>query len=406
MKYIDGGVCAAQGFKASGLHCGIRKNKTKRDVALILSEKVGTAAAVYTTNLVKGAPILVDMENLADGKAQAIIVNSGNANTCNADGVEKAMQMCKIAARQCAVLPSNVIVASTGVIGMPLDVTPIEKSIGQLYWDLEHSVAGSRNAAEAIMTTDTTIKEVAVEFELGGKVCRMGGIAKGSGMIHPNLATMLIFITSDVAVSSEMLQKALKADVNKTFNMISVDGDTSTNDTVAIISNGMAGNKMINSEGEEYDVFCKALYMITSKLCKMLAADGEGATKLLECIVTGGKDIQTAQTVAKSVICSSLLKAAMFGADANWGRVLCAIGYSGADVDINKIDVAFKSAKGELPVCKNGAGIPFSEEKAKEILLENEIDILINLNDGASCATAWGCDLTYDYVKINGDYRT
>ena len=406
MKYIDGGVCAAQGFKASGLHCGIRKNKTKRDVALILSEKVGTAAAVYTTNLVKGAPILVDMENLADGKAQAIIVNSGNANTCNADGVEKAMQMCKIAARQCAVLPSNVIVASTGVIGMPLDVTPIEKSIGQLYWDLEHSVAGSRNAAEAIMTTDTTIKEVAVEFELGGKVCRMGGIAKGSGMIHPNLATMLIFITSDVAISSEMLQKALKADVNNTFNMISVDGDTSTNDTVAIISNGMAGNKLINSEGEEYDVFCKALYMITSKLCKMLAADGEGATKLLECIVTGGKDVQTAQTVAKSVICSSLLKAAMFGADANWGRVLCAIGYSGADVDINKIDVAFKSAKGELPVCKNGAGIPFSEEKAKEILLENEIDILINLNDGASCATAWGCDLTYDYVKINGDYRT
>lgn len=406
MKYIDGGVCAAQGFKASGLHCGIRKNKTKRDVALILSEKVGTAAAVYTTNLVKGAPILVDMENLADGKAQAIIVNSGNANTCNADGVEKAMQMCKIAARQCAVLPSNVIVASTGVIGMPLDVTPIEKSIGQLYWDLEHSVAGSRNAAEAIMTTDTTIKEVAVEFELGGKVCRMGGIAKGSGMIHPNLATMLIFITSDVAISSEMLQKALKADVNKTFNMISVDGDTSTNDTVAIISNGMAGNKLINSEGEEYDVFCKALYMITSKLCKMLAADGEGATKLLECIVTGGKDVQTAQTVAKSVICSSLLKAAMFGADANWGRVLCAIGYSGADVDINKIDVAFKSAKGELPVCKNGAGIPFSEEKAKEILLENEIDILIDLNDGASCATAWGCDLTYDYVKINGDYRT
>ena len=405
MKYIDGGVCAAQGFKASGLHCGIRKNKTKRDVALILSEKVGTASAVYTTNLVKGAPILVDMENLADGKAQAIIVNSGNANTCNADGVEKAMQMCKIAARQCAVLPSNVIVASTGVIGMPLDVTPIEKSIGQLYWDLEHSVAGSRNAAEAIMTTDTTIKEVAVEFELGGKVCRMGGIAKGSGMIHPNLATMLIFITSDVAISSEMLQKALKADVNKTFNMISVDGDTSTNDTVAIISNGMAGNKLINSEGEEYDVFCKALYMITSKLCKMLAADGEGATKLLECIVTGGKDVQTAQTVAKSVICSSLLKAAMFGADANWGRVLCAIGYSGADVDINKIDVAFKSAKGELPVCKNGAGIPFSEEKAKEILLENEIDILIDLNDGASCATAWGCDLTYDYVKINGDYR-
>lgn len=406
MKYIEGGVCAAQGFKASGLHCGIRKNKTKRDVALIVSEKLGSAAAVYTTNLVKGAPILVDKQNLADGKAQVIICNSGNANTCNADGVQKAMEMCKIAGKQCGVAPENVIVASTGVIGMPLDITPIQNSIEALYNELGNSLESSKNAAEAIMTTDTKVKEVAVEFEIDGVTCKMGGIAKGSGMIHPNLATMLIFITCDADISSEMIEKALQADVQKTFNMISVDGDTSTNDTVAIIANGMAGNNTIVSEGKAFDTFCEALYMLTSRLCKMLAADGEGATKLLECVVTGGKTIEAARTVAKSVICSSLLKAAMFGADANWGRVLCAIGYSGADVDIDKIDVAFKSEKGVLEVCKNGAGIPFSEEKAKEVLKENEISILIDLNDGNNDATAWGCDLTYDYVKINGDYRT
>ncbi len=406
MKYIEGGVCAAQGFKASGLHCGIRKNKTKRDVALIVSEKLGSAAAVYTTNLVKGAPILVDKQNLADGKAQVIICNSGNANTCNADGVEKAIEMCRIAGKQCGISPENVIVASTGVIGMPLDVTPIQNSIEALYNELGNGIENSKNAAEAIMTTDTTVKEVAVEFEIDGVTCKMGGIAKGSGMIHPNLATMLIFITCDASISSEMIKKALTQDAQKTFNMISVDGDTSTNDTVAIIANGMAGNKLIDSEGADFDIFCEALYMLTSKLCKMLAADGEGATKLLECVVTGGKTLEAARTVAKSVICSSLLKAAMFGADANWGRVLCAIGYSGADVDIDKIDVAFKSEKGILEVCKNGAGIPFSEEKAKEVLTENEISILIDLKDGAFDATAWGCDLTYDYVKINGDYRT
>ena len=406
MKYIDGGVCAAKGFKASGLHCGIRKNKTKRDIALILSEKIGTAAAVYTTNLVKGAPILVDQQNLANGKAQAIICNSGNANTCNADGIEKAIKMCKIAADQCGILPEDVIVASTGVIGMPLDVEPIKNSMADLYKELDNTLESGRNAAEAIMTTDTKLKEVAVEFEIGGVVCKMGGIAKGSGMIHPNMATMLVFITCDADISSEMLQKALSADVKKTFNMISIDGDTSTNDTAAIIANGMAGNKPIVSEGEDFDAFCEALRSVTMSLCKMLAADGEGATKLLECNVTGGKSECVAQTVAKSVICSSLLKAAMFGADANWGRVLCAIGYSGADVDITKIDVAFESVKGNLPVCKNGAGIPFSEEKAKEILLEDKINILIDLNDGEAEATAFGCDLTYDYVKIKGDYRT
>lgn len=406
MKYIDGGVCAAKGFKAAGLHCGIRKNKTKRDIALILSEKVGTAAAVYTTNLVKGAPILVDKQNLANGKAQAIICNSGNANTCNADGIEKALEMCKIAADQCGILPEDVIVASTGVIGMPLDVEPIKNSMADLYKELDNTLESGRNAAEAIMTTDTKLKEVAVEFEIGGVVCKIGGIAKGSGMIHPNMATMLVFITCDADISSEMLQKALSADVKKTFNMISIDGDTSTNDTAAIIANGMAGNKPIVSEGKDFDTFCEALRAVTMSLCKMLAADGEGATKLLECNVTGGKSEIVAQTVAKSVICSSLLKAAMFGADANWGRVLCAIGYSGADVDIDKIDVAFESVKGNLPVCKNGAGIPFSEEKAKEILLEDKINILIDLNDGEAEATAFGCDLTYDYVKINGDYRT
>ena len=406
MKYIDGGVCAAKGFRASGLHCGIRKNKTKRDIALILSEKIGTAAAVYTTNLVKGAPILVDQQNLANGKAQAIICNSGNANTCNADGIEKALEMCKIAADQCGILPEDVIVASTGVIGMPLDVEPIKNSMADLYKELDNTLESGRNAAEAIMTTDTKLKEVAVEFEIGGVVCKMGGIAKGSGMIHPNMATMLVFITCDADISSEMLQKALSADVKKTFNMISIDGDTSTNDTAAIIANGMAGNKPIVSEGEDFDAFCEALRSVTMSLCKMLAADGEGATKLLECNVTGGKSECVAQTVAKSVICSSLLKAAMFGADANWGRVLCAIGYAKCDVDITKVDVSFKSNKGIIDVCKAGSGIDFSEEKAKEILLEDEIEILVTLDDGNANATAWGCDLTYDYVKINGDYRT
>ena len=406
MNIISGGVCAAKGFKANGIHCGIRKNKTKRDLSLIYSEVPCKTAAVYTTNLVKGAPILVDQQNLANGKAQAIICNSGNANTCNADGIEKAIKMCKIAADQCGILPEDVIVASTGVIGMPLDVEPIKNSMADLYKELDNTLESGRNAAEAIMTTDTKLKEVAVEFEIGGVVCKMGGIAKGSGMIHPNMATMLVFITCDADISSEMLQKALSADVKKTFNMISIDGDTSTNDTAAIIANGMAGNKPIVSEGEDFDAFCEALRSVTMSLCKMLAADGEGATKLLECNVTGGKSECVAQTVAKSVICSSLLKAAMFGADANWGRVLCAIGYSGADVDITKIDVAFESVKGNLPVCKNGAGIPFSEEKAKEILLEDKINILIDLNDGEAEATAFGCDLTYDYVKINGDYRT
>lgn len=405
-KYIDGGVCAAKGFRANGIHCGIRKNKSKRDLALILSEKEASAAAVYTTNLVKGAPIAVVQKHIADGKARAIICNSGNANTCNADGIEKAIDMCQIAAKQCGIPAEDVVVASTGVIGMPLDTQPIRAAAEELYAGLTSDYTGSRYAAEAIMTTDMALKEVAVSFEIDGKICRIGGIAKGSGMIHPNMATMLIFITSDVCISPEMLQKALSEDIRTSFNMISIDGDTSTNDMVTVLANGMAENAKISAEGESYDIFCEALHMLTVRLCRMIAADGEGATKLIECRVCGAQNLETAQKTAKSVICSSLLKAAMFGADANWGRVLCAIGYSGAAVDITKIDVAFRSEKGVITVCENGAGVAFSEVQAKEILLEKEIDILIDLKDGRFEAVAWGCDLTYDYVKINGDYRT
>lgn len=404
MKEIQGGICAAKGFKANGIHCGIRKNKSKRDLSLVVSDVRATAAAVYTTNLVKGAPILVNQKHLADGYAQAIICNSGIANTCNANGIEMAEEMGKLVEKATGVKSDDVVIASTGVIGMPLNVTPIANGMDELVAGLGYDNNGL--AAEGIMTTDTKKKEIAVSFEIDGVECRIGGMAKGSGMIHPNMATMLVFVTSDVAITSEMLQKAVSDDVKTSFNMISVDGDTSTNDTFAVLANGMAGNKVIDSEGEAYDAFCEALHKVSVDLSRKIAGDGEGATKLLECKVTGGKTDEIAKKVAKSVICSSLTKAAMFGADANWGRVLCAIGYSGADVDIEKINVSFESAKGTIEVCHNGAGVDFSEEKAKEILLENEIDILIDLNDGDFDATAWGCDLTYEYVKINGDYRT
>ncbi len=404
MKTIFGGVCAAKGFTAGGVHCGVRKNRTKRDIAMIFSEKRAAAAAVYTTNLVKGAPLTVTKNNISDGYAQAIICNSGNANTCNADGIEIAQRMCDIAAHTLGISASDVVVASTGVIGQPLSIVPFESGIPAVKAVLSED--GSDAAAEGIMTTDTVKKEIAVSFNIGGKECKIGGIAKGSGMIHPNMATMLVFITTDVAIAPKMLQKALSSDIADTFNMVSVDGDTSTNDMVTVLANGMAGNKEITEENEDFAEFMKALNTVTVYLCRCIAGDGEGATKLLECNVSGAKDISTAKTVAKSVICSSLLKAAMFGADANWGRVLCAIGYSGADVNINKVDVSFRSVKGEILVCKDGAGVEFSEEKAKEILLEKEIEIIIALGDGNGSATAWGCDLTYDYVKINGDYRT
>ena len=403
IKITEGGICAAKGFVASGIHCGIRKNKTKRDLALIYSEVKANAAAVYTTNLVKGAPLTVTKANISDGKAQAVICNSGNANTCNANGIEIAEQTCELLGKELKISPRDVIVASTGVIGQPLDITPIQNGIPSLVAALGNH---SKDAAEGIMTTDTKLKEIAVEFSVGGKVCKIGGIAKGSGMIHPNMATMLVFITTDCAISSEMLQRALSSDIADTFNMVSVDGDTSTNDMVTVLANGMAGNDEIVADGEDFETFMKALNTVTVHLCRCIAGDGEGATKLLECKVTGAKNLAIAKTVAKSVICSSLTKAAMFGADANWGRVLCAIGYSGAEVDVNRIDVAFRSAKGTIEVCKNGAGVEFSEDKAKEILLESEIEILVDLNAGDAVSTAWGCDLTYDYVKINGDYRT
>ena len=403
LKQIKGGVCAAKGFTANGVHCGIRKNKTKRDLALIYTATPATAAAVYTQNLVKGAPLTVTKNNIADGKAQAVICNSGNANTCNANGIEIAEKTCQLVAKALKIDATDVVVASTGVIGQPLDITPIASGIPALVEGLgDHSDL----ACEGIMTTDTRPKEIAFEFTVGGKTCRIGGIAKGSGMIHPNMATMLVFVTTDCKISAQMLQKALSADVKDSFNMISIDGDTSTNDMVSVLANGEAENAEITADGADFDAFCEALNAVTTYLCRKIAGDGEGATKLLECKVCGAKDEQTAKTVAKSVICSSLFKAAMFGADANWGRVLCAIGYAGADVDVMKVGVCFRSKKGSVVVCENGAGVEFSEEKAKEILLESEIEVLITLGDGDGKAVAWGCDLTYDYVKINGDYRT
>ena len=403
MIKIAGGVCASKGFTANGIHCGIRKNKTKRDLALIYSEVPANAAAVYTQNLVKGAPLTVTKNNISDGKAQAVICNSGNANTCNANGIEIAEKMCELLGAKLGISPKDVVVASTGVIGQPLDITPIANGIDPLVAGLGDN---STYACEGIMTTDVKKKEIAFEFEINGVKCHIGGIAKGSGMIHPNMATMLVFVTTDCKITSEMLSKAVSEDVKTSFNMVSVDGDTSTNDMVSVLANGLAGNEEITSEGAEFDAFCEALHAVTSYLCRMIAADGEGATKLLECIAEGAVDDKNARIAAKSVICSSLFKAAMFGADANWGRVLCAIGYSGADVDVNKVDVTFRSSKGEITVCRNGAGVEFSEEKAKEILLENEIQIVLGLGDGQGRAVAWGCDLSYDYVKINGDYRT
>ena len=404
MKMIRGGVCAAKGFKANGVHCGIRHNRTKKDLSLIVSDTVASCAAVYTTNLVKGAPLTVTKKNIANGTAQAVICNSGNANTCNANGIEIAEGMCALVEKTIGIPADQVVVASTGVIGQPLDIAPIAAGMDTLAAGLSYE--GSASAAEGIMTTDTVMKEVAVEFTLGGKTCRIGGIAKGSGMIHPNMATMLVFITTDVAICPAMLQKALSSDITATFNMLSVDGDTSTNDMVTVLANGLAGNSQITEEGEDFNIFMQALNTVNVTLCRMIAGDGEGATKLLECKVTGADTLEAAKISAKSVICSSLLKAAMFGADANWGRVLCAIGYSGADVDVKKIDVSFRSAAGTIAVCKDGAGIPFSEELAKQILLEKEIEILVGAGDGPYSACAWGCDLTYDYVKINGDYRT
>lgn len=423
MTFVEGGVCAAKGFKANGVHCGISRKalaekpedsaaeanlpaetKKKNDLAMICADKPCTAAAMYTTNKVKGAPIAVTKKHLKDGMAQAVIVNSVNANTCNADGVEKAEKMCELAAEALGLDKESIIVASTGVIGQPLPIEPIIAGVPGLAEGLSYE--GNTAAVEAIMTTDTVPKEVAVAFTLGGKTCHLGGMLKGSGMIHPNMATTLTFLTTDCAIDAALLQEALREVVGLTLNRVSVDGDTSTNDMVCIMADGMAENDLIAKENEDYELFKDALYAVLMNLARMMARDGEGATKLIECLCTGADDDRTAEIVAKSVITSSLFKAAIFGEDANWGRILCAVGYAPADFDIQKVDVCLASAKGKLIVCKNGAGVDFSEDFAKEVLSEEEIEVLVSIGDGPGTAIAWGCDLTYDYVRINGDYRS
>lgn len=404
IKFTDGGVTAPKGFTANGIHCGIRKSKDKKDLALIFCEKECDTAAVYTQNLVCGAPITVTKNNISDGKARAVVCNSGIANTCNADGIEKAEGMCEITANALGISKSDIIVASTGVIGQPLDLEPVKNGMDELVSGLNKN--GSDSAANAIMTTDTVKKEFACEFTLGGKPCHIGAISKGSGMIHPNMATMLAFITTDANISSEMLKSSLLEVVADSFNMLSVDGDTSTNDTVAILASGLCENERITEKNDDYRTFTLALSSICEKLVKLMSKDGEGATKLVECVVSGASDVKTAKTCAKAVICSSLVKAAMFGSDANWGRILCALGYSGVDIDVHRVDVKFSSDGGEIEVCKDGSGIDFSEELAKKVLSCDEVYILVDLKSGVYQATAYGCDLTYDYVKINGDYRT
>ena len=404
--YVDGGVCAAQGFVANGLNAGINPDKNKNDLCLVYSKEPCSAAGVYTLNKVKGAPVIVTRENLkkSHGIAHAILANSKNANTCNFDGIEIAEKACKLAADQLGIKPEEVIIGSTGVIGQRLSIQPFEEYMKPLAEGM--TADGNDRAAYAIMTTDTVMKQVAVEFKIGDAICRMGGMAKGSGMIHPNMATTLNFLTSDVAITPELIQKALSDVVKVTYNCLSVDGDTSTNDTVTVMANGLAGNKLIDKEGEDYDIFRQALYIVMMNMTRMLAADGEGASKLLECSVTGAPDQETAIIIAKSVIRSPLLKCAMFGEDANWGRVLCAIGYAEAEFDIDKVDVDFESEFGKIAVCRDGSGVEFSEEIAAKILSAEEIHILVELKQGKAQAKAWGCDLTYDYVKINGDYRS
>ena len=402
-RVIEGGVTAPRGFKAAGIHSGMRRNKTKRDLAMLRCDVRCAAAGAYTQNLVKGATIAVTRRNLADGYAQGLICNSGNANTCNADGEQKAEQMCRIAARVMNIAPEDVIVASTGVIGQVLNIAPIENSAEELALQLRHD--GGSDAADAILTTDRYRKQIAFECDLCGTKVRFGAMAKGSGMVHPNMATILCFVTTDAAISPEMLRKALCIVIPDTFNMVSVDGDTSTNDTVAVMASGLAGNPIIESGGRAFDRFTEALKAICVTICRELARDGEGSTRLLICDVNGARDDENARIIAKAVICSSLVKAAMFGSDANWGRVLCAIGYSGAACDITKVEVAFVSERGRIIVCQNGAGVTFDEDRAKDILLADEVIIDIICGDGDGKAEAYGCDLTYDYVRISGDYR-
>ena len=406
IKKINGNVCASKGFLSNGIYCGIKKNKEKKDLAIIYSNTLCSVGAVYTQNKACGANITVSKEHLKDGKAKAIICNSGNANTCNKNGVEIAKEMCKLTADVLNIDEKEVAVASTGVIGVPLPIEPIKNNIKQLIDNANHSEEHAKNAASAIMTTDTFMKEVAYEFEIDGKTVHIGGIAKGSGMIHPNMATMLAFLTTDCNITSEMLQKALSEDTKSTYNMVSVDGDTSTNDMCVVLANGEAGNTLIDKEDENYKIFCQALNMTNTYLSKAIAKDGEGATKLIECEVINAESLALARKIAKSVITSNLVKAAMFGCDMNWGRISCAIGYTEADFDINKVSINVGSKYGEMNVYKDGFGVEFNEDEALKILKEDEIKVTINMNCGNYKSTAWGCDLTYDYVKINGSYRS
>lgn len=412
---IKGGICAAKGFKASGLYCGIKHGlpdgnesaaNKKNDIAMIFADVECNAAGVYTSNKVKGAPVVVTKSNLAKsgGKARAVIVNSGNANTCNADGEEKALEMCRLTAEQLGIPAEQVIVASTGVIGLTLPIEPIRYAVPLLAEKLSYE--GNIEAATAIMTTDTVRKEYAVKFTVDGKECRLGGMAKGSGMIHPNMATTLNFITTDCAVSPEMLQKALSEIVKVTYNCLSVDGDQSTNDTCMLMASGLAGNTEITSKNADFETFKNALYQVMKNLTIMLAKDGEGATKLITCVCGSAPDWDTAITAAKSVIRSPLVKTMIYGEDANCGRIVCAVGYSETDIDVSRLDIYLASRTGKIQTYKGGLNLDFSEEKAAEILKEDEIEIIIELNSGTASATAWGCDLTYDYVKINGDYRS
>ncbi len=404
--YVEGGVCAARGFVANGMNCGINPDKDKNDLGMVCSEAPCNTAAVYTQNKVQGAPITVTKEHLAKsgGVSRAVIVNSKNANTCNVDGIQVAEAVSELTAKELGIPEEQVIVASTGVIGERLAIEPFQAGIPSLAKGLSRE--GHAEAVKAIMTTDTVEKEVAVQFTLQGKTCTLGGMAKGSGMIHPNMATTLNFITSDVAISSELLQRALDDVVKVTYNCLTVDGDTSTNDMVSVMANGLAGNGEIAEEGMDYQTFRQALYIVMMNMTKMLAADGEGASKFLECTCLGAKDLDTAIAVAKSVVGSDLFKCAMFGEDANCGRVMCAIGYAPADFDIMKVNVMLESKAGSFTACENGMAVPFSEEEAARVLAEDEIYIQVDLQQGDVSAKAWGCDLTYDYVKINGDYRS
>ena len=407
IKRIEGGVTYPAGFRASGIHCGLRKNKSKKDLALILADKLCNAAAIYTTNKVYGAPITVTREHLKNGMARAAICNSGNANTCNPDGVDKANAMCAALAAQLGIDENDIIITSTGVIGEPLPLEPILNGIPALCDSLGYDAENGYAAASAIMTTDTRLKQIAAETVIDGVKVKIGGMSKGSGMIQPNMATMLCFVTTDATISSEALQTLLKRVADRTFNMISVDGDTSTNDTFSVMASGLAGNALIDDpDSESGKAFEELLEYVCKYLARKMAADGEGASKLLECRVHGCDTLENARILAKSVINSPLVKTAMFGADANWGRILCALGYAGVEFDPHKVDVSFISDAGEINVCKNGGSVGFDEDKAKEILLKDSIVMDVNMNMGDACATAYGCDLTYEYVRINGDYRS